>query len=87
MNKEALERELAEFLASQKKEEAESTQEAEQSSMMWAQLAQEDAESQKEAAMKDTVTELIKELMDLKLPHQEMWDALDELATQQVSYS
>ena len=89
VNKEMLERELADFLENQKKKEAENDQQLEgkdESTILWPELAEVQVGKERDHVMRQTMEELVQGLIDLKLPNQEMWDALEDLVNNQVSY-
>ena len=89
VNKEMLERELADFLENQKKKEAENHQQLEgkdESTILWPELAEVQVGKERDHVMRQTMEGLVQGLIDLKLPNQEMWDALEDLVNNQVSY-
>ena len=87
VNKEMLERELADFLENQKKKEAENDQQLgkDESTILWPELAEVQVGKERDHVMRQTMEGLVQGLIDLKLPNQEMWDALEDLVNNQVS--
>ena len=78
MNKIELEKQLTEWVDTEKTKKAGQSS-SENVSQIWTDLAKSDTVNNQEHIMLKTVDGMIQELFDMHLPHMEVWDALEDL--------